>query len=267
MSGQLSLVFALAFTVNLITTLFFSVRIAGARTGRLGSAVALFNVFILLLRISTSFQALLLSKHVERNLGARSPDADEFLFRLLLLSATLGSVLGALLIPTAQRAISRAVAALEVHRSLPRLARRAASASVLRQAAASLRLPSVRNLTQFREFRGLSIGPPALYAVAVSFLTVGMFSPIYAGYFNPQFRVTANNMSLLINGAATAVVLLVTDPFLGVLTDDAIEGKLPEASFRKQIVVFVMAQVVGTVAAQALLVPSARAIAAIAEYL
>lgn len=267
MSIQLSLVFGLTFTINLINTLFFSVRIAGARTGRLGSAVALFNVLILLLRISTSFQALLLSKHIERNLGGRSAASDEPLFRLLLLAATLGSALGALLIPTAQRVISGAVAGLGTHRSLPRLFIRALSRRSFPLVKDSLRLPSVRNLAQLRDFRGLPLGMAALYTLAVSLLTVGMFSPIYAGHFNPQFRVTANNMSLLINGAATFVLLLVTDPFLGVLTDDVIEGKLPESVFRKQIIAFVLAQVLGTVVAQALFVPSARVIAALAEYL
>ena len=96
MSAQLMLVFALTFIVNFITTLFFAVRVAGARTGRLSSAVALFNVLILMMRFATSVQALLLAKHIEQNLQAGGR-GDELAFRLLLLAAAIGSVAGAVL--------------------------------------------------------------------------------------------------------------------------------------------------------------------------
>ena len=260
MNGQLALVFTLTFIVNFITTLFFSVRVAGARTGRLSSAVALFNVLVLLMRFSTSLQALLLAKHIERNLQSAS-GGDELAFRVLLLSATLGSIAGALLIPTAQRLISDAVAGLGIHRSLPRLLRYGLPAFRIDHVRGALRAPSMANLTQLRDLRSLPLGVAALYTVAAALLTVGLFSSLYAGYFNPQFRMTASNMSLLINGAATVIVLLFTDPFLGVITDDAIEGKMSQAAFRKVIALFVVAQIAGTVLAQLLLIPAARLIA------
>lgn len=258
--SQLAIVFTLTFIVNFITTLFFSVRVAGARTGRLSSAVALFNVLVLLMRFSTSLQALLLAKHIERNLHSGS-GGDELAFRVLLLSATLGSIAGALLIPTAQRLISDAVAGLGVHRSLPRLLRHGLTTFRMHHLSGALRVPSMSNLTQLRDLRALPLGVVALYTIAAALLTVGLFSSLYAGYINPQFRMTASNMSLLINGAATVIVLLFTDPFLGVITDDAIEGKMSQAAFRRIITLFVAAQIAGTVLAQLLLLPAARLIA------
>jgi hypothetical protein len=74
-------------------------------------------------------------------------------------------------------------------------------------------------------------------------------------------------MSLLVNGAATVIVLLFTDPYLGVITDDAIEGKMPQEVFRKVIALFVAAQIAGTVLAQLLLIPGARLIAWIAGFM
>lgn len=263
MSAQVIVVFVLTVVVNLIATLFFSVRIAGVRTGRLGSAVALFNILVLLMRLSTSFQALLLAKHIEQNLGR---GGDELTFRLLLLSATAGSILGALLIPTMQRLISRAVAGLGVHRSLPRLLRYTVRTIRAEHVRTSLRWPAIRNVTQLRGVRELPLGVAALYTVANALLTVGLFSSLYAGYYAPQFRMTASNMSLLINGAATIIVLLFTDPFLSVITDDAIEKKMSEGLFRKCIILFVCAHVIGTLAAQVLLLPGARLIAWIARY-
>jgi hypothetical protein len=266
MNLQLTIVFALTFVVNFITTLFFSVRVAGARTGRLSSAVALFNVLVLLMRFSTSLQALLLAKHIESNLHGAS-GGDELAFRLLLLSATIGSIAGALLIPTAQRLISDAVAGLGIHRSLPRLLRYGLPEFRVHHVRGALRRPSMASLTQLRDVRDLPLGVAALYTVAAALLTVGLFSSLYAGYYNPQFRMTASNMSLLVNGAATVIVLLFTDPYLGVITDDAIEGKMPQEVFRKVIALFVAAQIAGTVLAQLLLIPGARLIAWIAGFM
>lgn len=264
MNAALALVFALTFIVNFITTLFFAVRVAGARTGRLSSAVALFNVLILMMRFATSVQALLLAKHIEQNLQAGSR-GDELAFRVLLLSATIGSIAGALLIPTAQRMISDAVAGLGIHRSLPRLLRHGLTALRVQHVRDSLRAPSFASVAQLRGMRDFPVGVAVLYTIAAALLTVGPFASLYAGYYNPPFRMTANNMSLLINGVATVVVLLFTDPFLGVITDDAIEGKMTQGAFRRVIVVFVVAQIVGTVLAQLLLTPAARLIAWIAE--
>jgi lysylphosphatidylglycerol synthetase-like protein (DUF2156 family) len=261
MIGSLVLVFVLTFVVNLITTLFFAVRVAGARTGRLSSAVALFNVVVLLMRFSTSLQALLLAKHIESTLHR---GGDELSFRVLLLAATAGSLAGALLIPTAQRLISDAVGGLGVHRSLPRLLRFGLPLLRLSHVRSALRFPSTANLTGLRNVRELPLGVGALYTFATALLTVGLFSSLYAGYYNPQYRMTANNMSLLINGAATVIVLLFTDPFLGVITDDAIAGTMSQEVFRRNITVFVIAQIVGTVVAQILLIPAARLIAWVA---
>jgi hypothetical protein len=266
MNVQLGIVFALTFIVNFITTLFFSVRVAGARTGRLSSAVALFNVLVLLMRFSTSLQALLLAKHIERNLHGQS-GGDELAFRMLLLAATIGSIAGALLIPTAQRLISDAVAGLGVHRSLPRLLRYGLPEFRVHHVSSAFRRPSMASLTQLRDVSDLPLGIAALYTIAAALLTVGLFSSLYAGYYNPQFRMTASNMSLLVNGAATVIVLLFTDPYLGVITDDAIEGKMSQEVFRKVIALFVAAQIAGTVLAQLLLIPGARLIAWIAGFM
>jgi hypothetical protein len=262
MSAQLLAVHALTVAVNLLATLFFAVRIAGVRTRRLGSAVALFNVLVLLMRLSTSFQALLLAKHIERNLN---DGGDELTFRLLLFSATAGSTVGALLIPTGQRLITRAVAGLGVHRSLPRLLWYAVPAIRKEHFVDAMSWPRIDNVRRLFRTSGLPTRIVVLYGIANALLTVGLFSSLYAGYYAPEFRMTASNMSLLINGAATMIVLLFTDPFLGVITDDAIEGTMAEDQFRQTIVLFVIAHVIGTVGAQFLLLPGARLIAFVAR--
>ena len=73
------------------------------------------------LRTSNSFQGPFLAKRIEFSL--RSGAVTHLLadFRWLLLSATLATVAGALLVPTFQRIFSRAVLHFQAHRSIPRL--------------------------------------------------------------------------------------------------------------------------------------------------
>lgn len=100
--------------------------------------------------------------------------------------------------------------------------------------------------------------------VAVAIITVGVLSALYAGYLNPEFRTTASNLSAIVNGVATILMFIFIDPFLSVMTDDVVLGKVNESLFRKYIVYMVIARLLGTVLAQIIFLPSAQLIAWIA---
>src|SRR5215475_13695815 len=70
MDAQLAVLFALTFLINLIGSLAYSVRIAGVRTGRIALSFSLFNLLVLVSRTANTFQAPLLAKRVEHQLGA-----------------------------------------------------------------------------------------------------------------------------------------------------------------------------------------------------
>jgi hypothetical protein len=98
-------------------------------------------------------------------------------------------------------------------------------------------------------------------------LTVGVFASLYAGYLKPELRVTANNLSPLVNALSTIFLVLFIDPYLSFLTDDVVVGKATEARFRRSVVLLATSRLVGTLLAQALLIPAARLIAIVAEIL
>src|SRR5215813_6962669 len=121
MDTNLVIICALTFIIHLIGTLAYSVRIAGVRTRRIAVSFALFNILVLVSRTSNSFQGPFLAKRIELSLrqGAVAHLLGDF--RWLLASATLATVVGALLVPTFQRLFSRAVLHFQAHRSIPRL--------------------------------------------------------------------------------------------------------------------------------------------------
>ena len=108
MSSQILIVLILTFLINLISTLSYSVRIVGIRTGRIAISFALFNILVLVSRTANGFQAPLLAKTVENDIKHGVFD-NAWVFRMVIFSCSLATLIGALLIPTFQRVLSRAV--------------------------------------------------------------------------------------------------------------------------------------------------------------
>lgn len=266
MSLQVQLVFLLTFVIHLISTLAYAVRIAGVRTGRIAVSFALANVLLLLARTSNTFQGPLLAKHVEQNILSGSVSHVETDLRWLILAATLATVAGVLLIPTSQRLFSKAIQALDVHRSVPRLLFSAVSLAGLRQLRLAVKVPSIKNLEHLR----LSGAPYRILvynALATALLTVCVFASLYAGCLRPELRVTANNLSAVVNGISTVLLFLFIDPYLSLLADDAVSNRATDAQFRRSIVWFGVSRVVGTIIAQLALIPGAKVIALVAKSL
>ncbi len=266
MDANLAIICLLTFVIHLIGTLAYSVRIAGVRTRRIAVSFALFNILVLVSRTSNSFQGPFLAKRVEEHLLL--PQAAGGLisdFRWLLLSATLATVVGAFLVPTFQRFFSRAVQEFQVHRSMPRLLFHVCFRDGLSQIKDAVAMPAAANVTALRSGHGISAGTIVLNVVAVSLWTVGVFAALYAGYLNPQLRVTSSALSSVVNGVATVLMFVVIDPQLSVMTDDVVEGRLSESSFRRTIVWLIGSRFAGTLLAQALLIPAASLIVFVAE--
>jgi len=101
--------------------------------------------------------------------------------------------------------------------------------------------------------------------LATSVWTVGVFAALYAGYLAPEFRVTASNLSGVINGVATILLFAVVDPFLAMLNDDVVGGRSAEPAFRRAVVWMLGSRLAGTALAQVLLLPAAHAIAMLAR--
>jgi hypothetical protein len=258
---------SLTFVIHLVGTLAYSVRIAGVRTRRIAVSFALFNVLVLISRTSNSFQGPFLAKRVERSILHSTSGNIISDFRWLLWSATIATLFGAVLIPSFQRAFSRAVLHFQIHRSIPKLLLRMCHREGLVGIKDSISVPARGNISSLRAIHGISIGTIALNIIAVSFWTVGVFAALYAGYLNPQLRVTSSNLSSIVNGFSTILMFVVIDPQLSLLTDDVLEGRQSEAGFRRAIVWLTGSRFVGTILAQFLLIPAATLIVAVAERL
>ncbi|MCX6217432.1 lipid II flippase Amj family protein [Spirosoma sp.] len=266
MTTQILWVLLLSFLINLISTLSYSVRIVGIRTRKIAVSVALFNVLVLVSRTANGFQAPLLANIVEKKIGLGHTDPiDQFYWILWITS--LATVVGGLLIPSFQRLFSFAVIHFSQHKSISGLLLASVSSRGFNLVRSSTVIPNYQNITRL-----VSKGPfPwrvfVFNIIAVSVLTVGVLASLYAGYLNPDLRTTSSNLSSVINGLATILLFLFIDPYLSILTDEVAEGRYNEPDFRNQVVIMVIARLLGTLIAQLIFLPASQLIVFIAEHM
>jgi hypothetical protein len=263
---QLLVICLLTAGINVIGTLAYAARIAGVRTRRIAMSFALFNVLVLVSRLSNSLLAPFLAKRIELRLASGGGEALLGDFRIVLLSASIAVFVGILLVPTGQRLFARAIGYFQEHRSTSRMLLASATPSGLRTIRDSLAMPHASQLRELAKPRGVGWGVLLANCLAQALLTVGVLASLYAGYLNPEFRVTASQLSAVINGFATILLFALIDPQLSVMTDDVVEGRVSEPLFRRTIVWISFSRLAGTLLAQALFLPSAIAIAWVANY-
>jgi hypothetical protein len=250
--------------INLIGALAYAARIAGVNTRRIAMSFALFNMLVLVSRTSNGLLAPLVAKRVENAISGGGRDHLLADFRWMMLSASLAVLIGIALVPMAQRLFSAAIGTMRKRPSLVRIAASGMTPSGLRAMRRSAVLPNPRTLLTMRRPREVGWGILIGNALAQGLLAVGVFASLYAGYLVPEFRVTASQLSAVINGVATILLFAVIDPQLSVLTDDVVDGTLGEAPFRRAVVWISFSRLAGTIAAQVLFVPAALIVAWIA---
>lgn len=272
---RLAAVVILTALIHLVSTLAYSVRLSGVRTGRLAIATSLFSIVSLTAQTANTIQGPLLTKMVERliyqfNGTPEYPAQAAALagtFRVVLWFATVGTLAGVLLTPTFVNLFTRTIYAFEQAGSIFAMTRKLISLGKISRATASLRPPRPQMVAE-----AIRMGrddperriPPwllALNAGIVALFTTGVLSSIYAGVLIPELRTTASSLSAIINGAGTILLAMVVDPTTAVITDQAMRGDRPEGDVKAMVAWLVISRVAGTVLAQALFYPGAWLIA------
>jgi hypothetical protein len=250
----------LTLVIHLIGALAYAARIAGVRTSKIALSFALFNVLVLVSRTSNSFLGPFLAKRIENAIVSGEGDGLLMDLRIILLAATVATVLGALAVPTVQRWFTAAIDEFQHHRSVGKLLWSVITPKGLKVVSKAVTLPSSQHLKLWQKRAAVSWRVIAMNVIAQALLTVGVIASLYAGFLYPEFRVTASQLSAVINGFATILLFVLIDPQLSVMTDDVVEGRISQPDYRRTIVWLSMSRVAGTFMAQVLLVPSAMLI-------
>ncbi len=265
MNTKIIIVLVMTFIINFIGTLAYCSRTAGVKTGKLAISGSIYSVFSLGSSVANTLQGTLLAKTVDISIKEGTTGNLLIIFRYILISATLGTICGAIFIPSFQRILCKAIESFNIHRSIPKLMLHGFSKSGIVQFRRCIKIPSKQNIKQLRRFERMPKKIIVFNIIATAFLTTSSISSLFAGALIPKFRTTCSYLNPVVNGVATILLSIFIDPNLSMMTDDVMLGKRTEADFSRCIMFMVSSRILGTIAAQLLLVPAAILISRIAS--
>lgn len=277
--GRLLIVAVLTALIHIINTLIYSVRVSGVRTGRPATAMSLFNVIFLLSSTANMIQGPLLATIVENAIikgGAAaeiagrkgqmvfSPAYQEQLgilaadIRLVILAATLGTLLGTIMIPCFVNIFVRCIVVFEQVGSVPRLVLMPVFAPrKFKKIASSATLPAPRTPEGKVEAGGIPRLFLVLNVLVTGIFTTGVLSALYAGALYPDYRAAATMMASIVNGVAQILFATIVDPTAARITDQALRGERAEGDVRRMAYYLAAARLAGTLLAQVIFIPAA----------
>lgn len=246
---------------TLLATTTVASRVSAVLTRQVASALAIYNFFFLITRLAQQIYAPVLGS-VSDSLSKMGPAGAphlEALFRQILMGATVGAVLGWLLMPTFIEIYRHAILALDRYRSIPAMLLKLLDPRVWPTVLRCLRPPSLLGLNA-RAVRRI----PKLFLIGnflvISIYTVGVMAAVYASALDVHLARTATLLSSVVNGVATITLAVLVDPKVALITDDTIEGRRSMEEMNAMAVLLMGGTCLGTLFSQVLFVPAAHAI-------
>lgn len=233
-------------------------RLAGVRTGQVATSLSFVNASLLISRMSNMLQAPLLGSMVDFAINNNNTAMLFGNFRVIIFAAFIGNLIGAIMLPFGVQVFTKAIYRFEKKASVPRLIISGFYYKNLIGMARTFKLPRIAS------FKNLSLaGIPktflVLNVVMVSIYAIGVLCSLLAGALVPQFRVTATQLSGIVNGIATILFTLMVDPIAAHITDQAARGKRPVNDVRTVVFYIVLGRVMGTlILSQIFLIPGAH---------
>lgn len=261
--------------IHLINTLIYSVRVAGVKTGRPATAMSLFNIIFLVSSTANLVQGPLLATMVEgaihrggagvissvmerqmnfppqyfAQIGALAGD-----FRLVILSATVGTVLGAVLMGRFIKVFTRSIYIYQLTGSISGMLLRLI---FFKHTGEQEPVRSEDEMINSVSRAGLPVLFLAANIIVTGVFTTGVLSALYAGALYPGYRASATMLASLVNGVAQVLFATVVDPAAARITDQALRGERKESEVGKMAFYLAATRLAGTILAQAIFIPAA----------
>jgi len=244
--------------IHLVETVAYAMRWAGVQTRQMAVAMSFVTSTLLVSRLSNMVQAPLLGAMVDTAIMDGSLDAVielEWAFRFIIGSACLGTALGMCLTPTAARLFAVAIRHFAAHGSMPK---------VLLSALRPRNWPKILAMVvwpRLSMLRSVSLaGIPRRFLimnmVVTPVYTIGVLCSLLAGAMLPPFRSTAIQLSGLVNGMATVLLVLFVDPAGARITDQVSHGHRPPEHLKSVVFFLQLGRLIGIfILSQLLLMP------------
>lgn len=254
-SWQLLLAIVLNCAVQALAIAAYAARLAGARSGRVATAISLFNIFATSSRFAQMFYTPMLGALSDRAVSA-TLGVYQWQLRSIIISGTVGAAIGTLAIPTFVMFYLRAIRSLERNGSIPK-----AALAMFRPSTMAAVIGEVKFGVATR-WRDLPFGRVPkdvllLNVLVTAIYGAGIAAAAYASVLNPQAARTAVLSSGLVNGFATIAYNIIVDPASALITDRAVRGERSLDDVKALVTGLSITAVIGMVLSQLVLVPAA----------
>lgn len=259
---------ALNCVVQALTIAAYAARLAGARSGRVATAISLFNIFATTSRFAQMIYSPMLGSLSDRASGtgaigtalhAGAVHQYEWQLRSIVFSGAAGAVLGTLALPTFVMLYLRAIRSFERTRSVPK-----AFLRIFIPRTAKAVLHDVKFAVASSPLRLSLKNVPKDVLILNTFVTavygIGIVSAAYASVLHPQAARTALLSSGLVNGLATIAYNVFVDPVSAFITDQSVRGERSIDDVKALVTYLSFTAVLGFMLSQLLLIPGAAVI-------
>lgn len=258
---KLMLISLFILIIHSIETLAYAVRLSGARVKLLASALSLFNLMVMVSRLANMMQQPFTGSLIDNAPKVNTLEFVENQYRIIIGSATLGTIIGILLLPTFIALFSRAIIHLSEERgSIPSLIRKGLTLEYIKRGIKHIHLPKLSYLKDI-SLKDIPIRLFLLNMIITAIYTIGVLSALYAALIAPERATTAIMASGLINGIATILLIIFIDPKISILADDVINQKGSYLNLKSASLMMMTSRLLGTILAQVFFIPGAEYIA------
>ena len=251
--------------MSIIDTLAYGVRTSGVLTRRLAISMTLFNILMVLSRLSNMFQAPILGNFPDKVYqGTYSPQQVLAALRIDLLFVIGGVIAGAMFMPSMIKLFTRGIMILEHLGSLPRTL--LYGLKRLNRLPLYLAPPTISHLRKYSDFRVLPYQFLIYNVFVTCFYSIGVMSTVLAASLDHTVAATAMTLSGIVNGIATLTLFMIVDPPGAVVVENCISGKRPVSHAKTMNVTLVLTRLSGTLLALALLPPMSQYVLSVAHW-
>ncbi|PFB70646.1 lipid II flippase Amj family protein [Bacillus cereus] len=253
---SITLIFIMAFTIiiHAVETSSYSIRLAGVRLKKIAVALSVVGMVLLISRTSNLLQAFLIGGIVDEAKLDSSIDL-EHIIRLVLLSASIGTLLAIILYPTLTKLFGYFIQNFETDGSFIRMMK-TNNIQKLKYTNKYVRFPKLEMIHRLR-IGGIPKRIMLINMFATAIYTAGVLSALYASFLNPDYATNASTASGLVNGFATILLTVLLDPRIALLTERALQSEHGAESMSKMYGWLMISRLFGTLLAQLLFVPGA----------
>jgi hypothetical protein len=260
LGGSVILLVAMAIIVTMKASTTVAARIAAVITGRVATAIAIYNFFFLITRLAQQIYAPIIGSLVDVALRTNQFSLLEGRIRWVILGCSIGALLGWIFMPTFVEVYRKAINGMERFGSLPRLL----AVTCFKSSSWGAVISCLRRPTLFGvRFSDVKLIPRNFLignVIVISIHTVGVMAATYASALCPEFARTATLLSAVVNSVATIVLSMIVDPITALITDEAVAQKRPLQHVKIMAVFLAAGTLLGTLLSQVIFIPAAKLI-------